>query len=61
MSFRNITEVKQAWKGFVCEIDANKNYDQVLEDIARLMKLRIKTNAPRRPPRLIIVGPPGKV
>ena len=30
----------------------------VLEEIARLLKLN-KSNAPKRPPRIVLMGPPG--
>jgi len=56
---RNIKEVKQAFAGFYCDIDANQDHDTVVNDIARIMKLRIKPNAPRRPPKILLVGPPG--
>jgi len=58
-NFRNIKEVKQAFSGFYCEIDANQDHDTVVNDIARIMKLRVKSNAPRRPPKVLIVGAPG--
>jgi adenylate kinase len=55
----NIKDVKQSFAGFYCEIDANQDHDTVINDIARIMKLRVKSNAPRRPPRILLVGPPG--
>ena len=39
-------------------MDGNKPEGIVLEEIARLLKLN-KSNAPRRPPRIILLGPPG--
>ena len=51
--------MKQAFTGFYCDIDANQDHDTVVNDIARIMKLRLKSNAPRRPPRVLIVGAPG--
>lgn len=47
------------YSGFFCEIDANKEHDKVVDDIARIMKLRVRPNAPRRPPKILIIGPPG--
>lgn len=55
----NIKDVKEAFSGSYCEIDAGQDHDTVVNDIARIMKLKIKSNAPRRPPRVLIVGPPG--
>jgi replication-associated recombination protein RarA len=40
------------------ELDGNKPEGQVLEEIARILKLN-HSNAPRRPPRVILLGPPG--
>jgi len=39
-------------------MDGNKQEAIVLEDIARLLKLN-KSNAPERPPRVVLIGPPG--
>ena len=50
--------VKKACKGFVTEIDGNKSEQSVLEEIARVLKLKL-TKAPRRPQRIILLGPPG--
>ena len=56
----NITGVKEVTSGFYCEIDANsKQVNQVVGDIARIIKLKVKPNAPRKPPNIIIMGQPG--
>lgn len=39
-------------------MDGNKSEGIVLEEIARILKLN-KSNAPRRPPRIVLIGPPG--
>jgi replication-associated recombination protein RarA len=39
-------------------MDGNKQEGIVLEEIARVLKLN-KSNAPKRPPRIILLGPPG--
>lgn len=51
--------MKEAFNGFYCEIDAGQDHDTVVNDIARIMRLKVKSNAPRRPPRILLVGPPG--
>ncbi len=56
---RNLKEIKEAFQGLYCEIDAEQDHDSVVNDIARIMKLKARSNAPRRPPRVLIVGPPG--
>jgi adenylate kinase len=55
----NIKDVKEAFAGYYCDIDANQDHDNVVNDIARIMRLRVKSNAPRSPPRVLIVGAPG--
>ena len=39
-------------------MDGNKPEETVLEEIVRILKLN-KSNAPRRPPRIILLGPQG--
>ncbi len=51
--------MQKAFEGFYCEIDANQNHETIIDDMARIMKIKVKPNAPRRPPRILIVGPPG--
>lgn len=50
--------VKQVCKGFITELDGTKSVQQILEEIARVLKLK-NTKAPRRPQRIILMGPPG--
>ena len=45
-------------KGFITELDGTKSEQQILEVIARVLKLK-QTKAPRRPQRIILMGPPG--
>jgi adenylate kinase len=52
-------DVKAVFAGFYCEIDANQEHAAVYNDIERILKLRLKSNAPRRPPHVLLVGPPG--
>lgn len=33
--------------------------NEVASDIARVLRIRFRNNAPRRPPRVILLGPPG--
>ena len=32
---------------------------KIIADIAKIMKLKIKPNYPRRPQKILILGPPG--
>lgn len=52
--------VKSAFQGFVYEYDASeKDQSEVANDLARMLRIRYKNDAPRRPPRVIILGPTG--
>jgi len=55
----NVSGVKELYRGFYQSVQTAKRQDQTLNEIHRLLKLRGKTRAPRRPPRVIILGPPG--
>ena len=39
-------------------MDGNRSEGIVLEEIARILKLN-KSNGPKRPPRIVLLGPPG--
>lgn len=52
--------MKTAFNGFIYEYDAiDKDQNEVANDLARMLRIRYKNDAPRRPPRVIILGPPG--
>ena len=56
----NMRGVRDAFNQFIYEFDAqDKAQNDVSQDLAKMLKLRFKSNAPRRPPRVILVGPPG--
>jgi adenylate kinase len=56
----HIEGVKKAFKGFIYEYDAiDKDQNEIANDLARMLRIRYKNDAPRRPPRVIIAGPPG--
>ena len=42
----------------VTQIDGNKAEGVILEEIVRILKLK-RTLGPRRPPRILLMGPPG--
>lgn len=55
----NTNAVRQAFKQFIFEYDATDlSVSDVTKDVARMLRLRYKTDAPRRPPRVILLGPP---
>lgn len=52
--------VKEAFNQFIVEFSAEeKTQADVSNELVRMLKLRYKNNSPRRPPRIVIVGPPG--
>ncbi len=52
--------VKAAFNGFIYEYNAaDKAQNDVANDLARMLRIRYRSNAPRRPPRVILLGPPG--
>ncbi len=56
----HIKGVTSAFKGFVYNYDATeKSTGDVANDLARMLRIRFRSNAPRRPPRVILLGPPG--
>jgi hypothetical protein len=50
--------VKAVCRGLITELDGTKSEQQILEEIVRVLKLK-NTKAPRRPQRVILMGPPG--
>jgi len=54
----HMTGVLEVCNGLITELDGTKSQQQILEEIARVLKLK-KTKAPRRPQRVILMGPPG--
>ena len=56
----HIKGVKSAFNGFIYEYNAvDKAQNDVANDLARMLRIRYRSNAPRRPPRVILLGPPG--
>ena len=56
----NLVGVKEAFNQFIYEYDAQeKAQTDVVTELNRLLELRCKSGAPRRPPRVVLTGPPG--
>lgn len=52
--------VHDAFSQFIFEYDAqDKSANDVVPDLEKMLAIRFKSNAPKRPPRVIVVGPPG--
>lgn len=50
--------MKAACKGQIIELDGNRPEGVILEEIVRILKLT-RSKGPRRPPRVLLMGPPG--
>ncbi len=54
----NIAGVREAYEGFLYQVRVNP--ETVSDTVASLKRMvQVKLNSPKRPPRLIILGPPG--
>ena len=54
----NIQGVKEQFLGSITEVEANKPEEKILEEIARILFLKT-SNSPKKPPKIILMGPPG--
>ena len=56
----NIRAVEDVFSGFFCElpVDRYPSQTEVIDELGKLLKFKAKTNAPRRPPRIILACPP---
>ena len=50
--------MKEACKGQIIKLDGNRAEGVILEEIVRILKLT-RSKGPRRPPRILLMGPPG--
>ena len=56
----NASEVKQVYKNFMFDIDTDDIDKQEVDNIIeRMMKLKFSKKSSNRPPKCVIVGPPG--
>jgi len=52
--------VKEAFNQFIFQHDAaDKTQADVTAELKKMLDLRFRQDAPRRPPRILILGPPG--
>jgi len=52
--------VCESFNQFIFEYDGqDKSPNDCQAELAKMLKLKFKQNAPRRPPRILIMGPPG--
>lgn len=56
----NHGEVFKTFEKFIYNYDCSEKQQQdVANDLARMLRVRFRNGAPRRPPKVILVGPPG--
>jgi pantothenate kinase len=56
----NLGRVHSTFNHFVYHYEVGSHsLEHTVQDLGRMMNLRFRDNAPRRPPRVIILGPPG--
>lgn len=56
----NMKGVKEVFNQFIFEHNAeDKTSSDVTAELKKMLDLRYKNDAPRRPPRIILMGPPG--
>ncbi len=55
----NINAVRDSFKQFIFEFDADRSVSDSQQDLYKMLKLRYRNGAPRRPPRVVLLGPPG--
>ncbi len=55
----NMRGVRDSFQQFIFEYDADRPHPDISADLFKMLKLRYQTAAPRRPPKLILLGPPG--
>ena len=56
----NMKGVKEVFNQFIFEHMAeDKTSGDVTAELKKMLDLRFKSDAPRRPPRIVIMGPPG--
>jgi adenylate kinase len=51
--------VKDCFFGFTYEINSEGAQDDILNNVARMLRLKLNDNAPRRAPRILMLGAPG--
>ena len=56
----NMNAVNETFNQFIYNMDcSDKAQNEVANDLARMLRIRHRNNAPRRPPMIILIGPPG--
>lgn len=51
--------VRDSFNQFIFQYDADRPHPDISADLFKMLKLRFQNGAPRRPPKIILLGPPG--
>ena len=56
----NMKGVIETFNQFIFQYECgDKVQNDVANDLARMLRLKFRNNAPRRPPKVMLIGPPG--
>lgn len=56
----NMNAVDSTFNQFIYHYEAgDKAQNDVANDLARMLRIKYRNNAPRRPPKVMLIGPPG--
>ena len=56
----NQREMQANFNQFINFYDCeNKEQQETVNDLARILSVRFRNGAPRQPPKVVLVGPPG--
>jgi len=56
----NMKAVLDTFNQFIYTIDCSERaQNEIANDLARMLRIRHRNNAPRRPPKVLLIGPPG--
>ena len=55
----NMRGIREKLSQFIYDYDADLPHPDISADLFRMLKIRFQNGAPRRPPKIIIIGPTG--
>jgi len=56
----NMNGVLSTFKQFIYTMDcSDRAHNEIANDLSRMLRIRFRNNAPRRPPKVFLIGPPG--
>ena len=58
----NMNAVAETYSQFIYNVDSVMNSNEtsaIIDDLTRMLRIRHRNNAPRVPPKIMLIGPPG--